>query len=272
MGNNTSDYEKLKHTLNGYGVSTVVANVSRADWLRNAAGLVDPNYWRGTLSPRPVLDWYLKRVDESVNEATELANGRSLSLIGHSAGGWLARIYLEEVGFSNISLLLTLGTPHLPPPKGSPGVIDQTRGLLNYVEKHCSKAVYTPELRYVCIAGRYIEGARFFGGSTPNSSSSVNTDIAPSDSEVAIINATNTSTSAPPTFRTRFIGQGYKQVCGKANVWGDGVVPEIAAHLNGALNISFDGVYHSPVGSDDLSRPWYGSPTIVEQWIHHLLN
>jgi hypothetical protein len=41
-----------------------------------------------------------------------------------------------------------------PPPKGVSGVIDQTRGLLYYVEKHCSKAVYTPELKYVCIAGR----------------------------------------------------------------------------------------------------------------------
>lgn len=36
----------------------MVAKVSRIDWLRNAAGLVDPNYWRGTLRPRPVLDWY----------------------------------------------------------------------------------------------------------------------------------------------------------------------------------------------------------------------
>ncbi|GKV47580.1 hypothetical protein SLEP1_g54472 [Rubroshorea leprosula] len=61
---------------------------------------------------------------------------------------------MEEFGLSDVSLLLTLGTPHLPPPKGSPGVIDQTRGLLNYVEKHCAKAVYTPELKYVCIAGR----------------------------------------------------------------------------------------------------------------------
>lgn len=62
------------------------------------------------------------------------------------------------------------------------------------------------------------------------------------------------------------------QVCGQADVWGDGVVPEASAHLEGALNISFDGVYHSPVGSDDMLRPWYGSPAIVEQWITHLLN
>jgi pimeloyl-ACP methyl ester carboxylesterase len=36
-----------------------------------------------------------------------------VSLIGHSAGGWLARVYMEEFGASDISLLLTLGTPHL---------------------------------------------------------------------------------------------------------------------------------------------------------------
>ncbi|KAH7525208.1 hypothetical protein FEM48_Zijuj06G0200600 [Ziziphus jujuba var. spinosa] len=154
LGNNSSDYQKLELTLRNYGVETVVAKVSRFDWLRNAAGLVDPNYWRGTLRPRPVLDWYLKRVDEAVQEAKELSQGCTLSLIGHSAGGWLARIYMEDFGISHISLLLTLGTPHLPPPKGLPGVIDQTRGLLNYVEKHCSKAVYTSQLKYVCIAGR----------------------------------------------------------------------------------------------------------------------
>ena len=27
---------------------------------------------------------------------------------------------------------------------------------MNYVEKNCAPAVYTPELRYVCIAGRYL--------------------------------------------------------------------------------------------------------------------
>jgi hypothetical protein len=49
-------------------------------------------------------------------------------------------------------------------------------------------------------------------------------------------------------------------------------VPEVSAHLEGAFNISLDGVYHSPVGSDDVLRPWYGSPVVVEKWIHHLLS
>uniref|UniRef100_A0A803NLC2 GPI inositol-deacylase n=1 Tax=Cannabis sativa TaxID=3483 RepID=A0A803NLC2_CANSA len=148
LGNNSGDYHKLQVSLKQHGIPSVVAKVSRLDWFRNAAGLVDPNYWQGTLRPRPVLDWYLNRIDQAIQEAKEQSQGESLSLIGHSAGGWLARVYMENYGVSHISLLLTLGTPHLPPPKG---VIDQTRGLLNYVEQHCSKAVYTPQLKYVCI-------------------------------------------------------------------------------------------------------------------------
>ncbi|KAL0425519.1 UNVERIFIED_CONTAM: hypothetical protein Sradi_1086700 [Sesamum radiatum] len=268
LGNNTNDYQKLALVLKDYGVPTVIAKVSRIDWLRNAAGLLDSNYWRGTLRPRPVLDWYLKRVEEAVNDAKELAQGSTLSLIGHSAGGWLARVYLQEFGISDVSLLLTLGTPHLAPPKGVSGVIDQTRGLLDYVEKHCAKAVYTPEFRYVCIAGRYIQGARLLGSSDGDSS----TAIVEIDQPVGEMTAISTSEPASTTLQARFIGQGYKQVCGQADVWGDGVVPEMSAHLDGALNISLDGVYHSPVGSDDETRPWYGSPAIVEQWIHHLLN
>ncbi|XVE90319.1 hypothetical protein DITRI_Ditri20bG0068000 [Diplodiscus trichospermus] len=271
LGNNTGDYKKLELTLQEYGVPTVVAKVSRIDWLRNAAGLVDPSYWKGTLQPRPVLDWYLKRVDDAVQEAKELPQGGKLSLIGHSAGGWLARVYMEEFGLSHISLLLTLGTPHLPPPKGLPGVIDQTRGLLYYVEKHCKKAVYTPELKYVCIAGRYLQGAPLFNDSKMDVDSVITIDDQPI-SDVAVVKNKTDSTSVSITFRTRFVGQGYKQVCGQADVWGDGVVPEVSAHLDGALNISLDGVYHSPVGSDDESRPWYGSPAVVEQWIHHLLS
>ncbi|KAM1811367.1 hypothetical protein ACFX11_028272 [Malus domestica] len=244
-------------------VNTVVAKVSRIDWLRNAAGLVDHNYGRGTLSPRPVLDWYLKRVDDAVQEAKEL-----------SQGGWLARLYKEEFGFSDISLLLTLGTPHLPPPKGVSGVIDQTRGLLDYVNKHCSKAVYTRELKYVCIAGRYIQGARLFGNSNESIVSALPIEGVDPSSDVAFISdaTVSTSTSTTTTLRARFVGQGYKQVCGQADVWGDGVVPEASSYLEAALIISFDGVYHSPVGSDDALTPWYGSPAIVEQWIHHLLN
>lgn len=58
LGNNTGDYKGLTSTLRDkYGIPAVVARVSRLDWFRNAAGLLDANYWKGTLRPRPVLDW-----------------------------------------------------------------------------------------------------------------------------------------------------------------------------------------------------------------------
>ncbi|CAL0318931.1 unnamed protein product [Lupinus luteus] len=269
LGNNSSDYKKLEETLKDkYGVATVVAKVSRLDWLRNASGLLDSNYWRGTLQPTPILLWYLNRVHDAVQEAKQLSSSNPnthISFIGHSAGGWLARLYIQQFhhSLSHISLLLTLGTPHLPPPKGLPGVIDQTRGLLHYVHQNCPKPLHTPHLKYVCVAGRYIQGAPLFGKSNPNIDSSL-----PTRPDSAII-------TSPPhkiTLRARFVGQGYKQVCGKADVWGDGIVPEVSAHLEGAINISLDGVYHSPVASDDHFRPWYGSPAVLEQWVQHLLH
>nr|GMC86563.1 Phosphoenolpyruvate carboxykinase [GTP] [Ipomoea batatas] len=270
LGNNSNDYKKLALILEDYGIPTVIAKVSRIDWLRNAAGLADANYWRGTLRPRPVLDWYFKRIDDAVSEAKNLGGSGALSVIGHSAGGWLARVYMQEFGLSGITLLLTLGTPHLPPPKGLPGVIDQTRGLLDYVEKHCAKAVYTPELRYVCVAGSTNYGSTVLvdvNQPLPDTAA-----LRSMDTSTATPRSMDTSTATPNTLQARFVGQGYKQVCGQADVWGDGVVPEISAHLEGALNITLDGVYHSPVGSDDTTRPWYGSPAIVDKWIHHLLN
>lgn len=97
-------------------MSSVVAKVSRPDWLRNGAGLVDPNYWRGTLEPRPVLDWYLERVEDAIQQLEDPQAQAGISLIGHSAGGWLARLYMDQFRVSHshhISLLLTLGTPHL---------------------------------------------------------------------------------------------------------------------------------------------------------------
>lgn len=42
-----------------------------------------------------------------------------------------------------------------PPPRDVPGVVDQTRGLLYYVEENCPGAFHAPDVKYVCIAGRY---------------------------------------------------------------------------------------------------------------------
>ena len=65
------------------------------------------------------------------------------------------------------------------------------------------------------------------------------------------------------------LGQGYKQVCGSAAAWGDGITPVQTAHLDGAENVTLEGVFHTPVGSSD-ARPWYGTPKVLDQWVDKL--
>eukprot|EP00850_Spirogloea_muscicola_P024130 SM000449S16316 [mRNA] locus=s449:10947:12657:+ [translate_table: standard] len=242
-----------------------------------------------------------------------------VSIVGHSAGGWLARLYMVEFGTDDVALLVTLGTPHLPPPRGVPGVIDQTRGLLYHIDEYCPGA-YHPEVKYVCVAGRYLRGHPFFGPKLLDASATA-TGVAASlvEEDIVAVAATGVGPAVataemdesdvggsvggnggllkadeagaarttaggvevmlqggerklvPPSLQTRVVGQGYKQVCGKVDVWGDGVVPVEAAHLEGALNICIDGVFHSPVGANGGDRPWYGSEGILTKWVHYLL-
>ncbi|XP_024518499.1 uncharacterized protein LOC9662278 [Selaginella moellendorffii] len=273
LGNNTGDYAPLSSALRSKGFPVKVLKVSRLDWLRNAAGLLDGNYWRGTLKPRPVLDWYLERIKVSIDAVKAKHGHDKVSLIAHSAGGWLARVFMLEFGTDDISLLLTLGTPHLPPPKGVPGVFDQTRGLLDYVEEKCPGAFHAPQVKYVCIASRYIKGATrskspdavvAAGVGSVTTGTLVETIVESDEEEIDDVE------ELTPSYEDRLIGQGYKQVCGRGDVWGDGVVPAMSAHLRGATNITFDGVYHSPVGANDEERPWYGSPKVLDEWIKFL--
>lgn len=243
LGNSRGDYDALVQQLRSRGLAVQVADVARVDWLRNASGLRYASYWRGTLEPRPTVDWYLGKVEAAVEAAKREADGAPLTLLAHSAGGWLGRVYLKDFGTAGIDRLVSLGSPHQPPPEG---VVDQTRGILTFCQRECPGA-YHSEVEYVTVAGKWLKGAKL--GSEGASLQQV------------------------------VVGLGYKQVCGEAEVWGDGVVPLPSAHLEGALNIDLESVYHSPLGSvDGISsseeeeeqqggRPWYGSPNILDQWV-----
>jgi pimeloyl-ACP methyl ester carboxylesterase len=113
--------------------------VERFDWLQVfLRGALDLKFWQSEAPPtRPAFRWYLDRVAAKVEE---LDDDETIVLLGHSAGGWLARAAVgfgstttdEEGGtplvdLSKISGIVTLGAPNLPPP---PGVMDMTRGAL----------------------------------------------------------------------------------------------------------------------------------------------
>lgn len=124
LGNASTDYSVMQSDLEmcGYDVETCV--VRRVDWLRNAAGLTDVNYWKGTLNPRPTVDWlpcldklnfnvacrYLNRIEEALEKIKQRTNGAPITLLAHSVnqrmncdrwrdaclGGWVAWKTLHE--------------------------------------------------------------------------------------------------------------------------------------------------------------------------------
>lgn len=71
------------------------------------------------------VSWYLERVSAAVEAAAAASGGGPLTLLCHSAGGWLGRVWmlqhLETTG-APVDCYVSLGSPQLPPP---PGAIDQ---------------------------------------------------------------------------------------------------------------------------------------------------
>ena len=60
-----------------------------------------------------------------------------------------------EVAAKKICSLVTLGTPHNPPPADSPvAALDQTRGLLTYINEKFPSGSPLPKAVVTCVAGR----------------------------------------------------------------------------------------------------------------------
>ena len=242
LGNAGTDYDAFAALLRARGHGATIVDVRRLDWLRNAAGAATPAYWRGTLRPRPTVDWYLDAMQRACDAATPEDGDAPLVVVAHSAGGWLARVFIDERASEattrRISRLVTLGSPVKPAPRGVPGVVDQTRGILTYVDDNCRTASELSsdlDIECVCVAGRYARGAETLDG-------------------VA-------------SARAFALGQGYKQVCGRADVDGDGITPVESALMDGATHVVLDDVYHTPLGADEAAgRAWYGSPSALERW------
>lgn len=237
LGNNAADYDDLAARLRSMGMAVQVAPVARIDWSRNALALTDINWWRGTLKPRPAVDWYLERVDSAMKALKAEVEDAPITMLTHSAGGWLGRLYLLDFGTTGVDRFVSLGSPHQPPPSGAEGVVDQTRGILTYIAESCPGAFH-PEVEYVTISSKFVRGVPLSG-------------------EGGLL--------------AKFAGAGYQQVCGSAEVDGDFIVPTSAAHLEGALNVDLEGAFHSPLGTKlSFLGPWYGSDEFLGQWVHHI--
>lgn len=217
-----SPYREMELGLRSLGYPAVTVPLRRRDWLPTVGGR----------SVTPILE----KLDATVQQVKQTHGCDRINLVGHSAGGWISRIYLGEVPYqlhasdqgktclwkahAFVGSLITLGTPHVSAERW-------TRRNLDFVKTNYPGAFH-PTVRYVCMAGKSVLGERRWG--------------------------------------TWFAYSSYELTCGTGRCWGDGITPIEAAHLDGAENFVLADVWHSP----RPGRRWYGSLDVVMQWAPYL--
>ncbi len=214
-------YRPMEEGLAALGYAAVTVPLRRSDWFPTLGGR----------SVSPILN----KLDMTVQTVREQTGSDRIILVGHSAGGWISRVYLGEVpylihkgdsgtgvwnGKSVVHTLVTLGTPHTSQERW-------TRRNLDFVNGHYPGAFH-PQVRYLCVAGKSVLGHRKLG--------------------------------------TWFAYSSYELTCGRGDVWGDGITPVESAHLKGAENLTLENVIHSP----RPGREWYGSAGVLETWAARL--
>ena len=268
LGNCTEDYDAFASELELRGFSATVAAVGRPDWLRNAAGLTQLAYWQGTLKPRPTVDWYLSRIADAVAAAKEKSGADRVALVAHSAGGWMSRVYMQDFGVDDIRCVVTLGSPLNAVPKDVPGVVDQTRGILTYVEANCAKPTELG-VPVTCLAGNGSWAWRRWGApGTPRGSSS-GRGISRC---VGLRRRGGTGSRRwrrrTWTARTTSRSRGARLIHPSSSFFAHPLAHRSSLTVSSRRSLDRR-VFHTPIGSSD-ERPWYGTPKVLDQWVDKL--
>ena len=221
-------YRRLARRLRRHGAAdVVVAPIWTPDWLLAATtgfGPIVRKAHRGLLRAA-------RR-----SRASPKSRGAPVLVIGHSAGGIVARILTATEPFAgrsyaaaeSIGAIVTLGSPH------AVGRATLGRRLARlaaeFCERHVPGAFHAPRVGYVAVASRRIVGrVRGWPG------------------------------------RALFAYRVYQSLLPRpeaALIEGDGVVPLAAARLAGAREVVVDGAVHGHFGGG----PWYGSEGVVDAW------
>lgn len=227
-----------------------------------AGGLLDiPGFYTGNAQPTGLgYGWYIERLKKEVDRAYEESGGQKVLLMGHSAGGWLARAALgdgtwcqSESGNDNeelntiltserVACLVTMGAIHKTPSEESTCV---TRGALKNTDAQFPGAYLKDQgIKYVSIGGAAIEGEM-----------------------------TDRSIKELRSKAKRIAYDSYEAVSGVGDQTGDGVVPFEWTQLDGSRKIRLDGVLHSinEAGTTMPTDRWYGSEGVVDRWLPDVL-
>jgi len=177
----------------------------------------------------------LDKLDLAVRLAARDSASGKVTLVAHSQGGVLARLYLAPRavfsrrydGQQRTSRLVTLGSPHY-----SQGGLTRGGQLTRYVQSHCPDACFDPPVRCTSVVGKIIKG------------------------------------SLLTTSHARWAYRRYAELCGDGAVWGDGIIPLPSALIPGTQQLILDDVAHFT----GLGTLWYGSPQVIPQWWYPAIN
>mgnify|MGYP001171779857 CR=1 FL=1 len=193
-----------------------VIDVSKYDWL-----ITNWSYgWKRILD----------KLDKVVKELQKTSKTGKVTLIGHSSGGVMLRMYLGDKEFSGknyngksiSNLLITLGSPHQ--------AIRGTK-LRLLVDKLYPGSYYKNNITYISVAGK--------------------------------INLNDNSVS---NLSRKTAKKSYQSLTSKENEDGDGIVPLKSALLNGSNHIIMEDTSHSGI----FGKNWYCSESKVFELIEKL--
>lgn len=193
-----------------------ITDFSRAAW----AAVRDPDF-------RPVLDVLARTVELALAET----GSGSVDLIGHSAGGRVARAYLGHLPYNgvtydgqrHVATLTTLGTAH----STYEVWVKEFAGLVN----GRYPGAYYPQIAYTSVAGKSVVGRR----------------VGNIEEMVAY--------------------RSYEVSFGVGEQIGDGIIPTAACYLEGANNLVLAGARHAPYNAP---RTWYGARDVVPLWYEEI--
>ena len=248
FGGKPGDYTTLIDDLRQNGHPVYLARISWLGWLSIIKSVPTAAYFKGELEPSKALPFYMDAINDAVQRMhTNEGDESEYALLSHSIGGWVARSWLGEIADEGLrnrcKKFVSLGTPHLAPPEDSiVSKVDQTRGLLKYINDKWPGAYYSPSIEYTCVATNGVTGKVGF-------------DL---DSLLAF---------------TSYLALG-----GDGNVDGDGITPISSAILEGAnkIIVGNNDVYHAdilpnPIGARNtklIECKWYGDN--MSEWIEAL--
>ena len=206
-------YQPMADAIRQSGVAdVVVVPVSRLDWLLTSWGFG----WRRVLD----------RVAAAVEQQQTLSTSGRVTLVGHSSGGVMLRLYLSDDAFQGrryggsdrCNRLVTLGSPHQAI-RATP-----LRAMVDRRYPGCHQA----GVDYVAVAGEL-------------------------DLSAAMASA----------FSRRSAGGSYKSIVGDAAVAGDGLVPVSSALLKDARHLVLNATAHGGLfgapwyGSPERVQSWW---------------